>query len=42
MRFLFGAAVVTVSLILAATVFAQSTSAPNSTKSDMPKAEFKG
>jgi hypothetical protein len=41
MRFLFGATVVTVSLILAATVFAQSTSAPDSAKSDMPKADSK-
>jgi hypothetical protein len=39
MRFLFGAAVVTVSLILAATVFAQSTSVPDSAKSDVPKAD---
>jgi hypothetical protein len=41
MRFLFGAAIVTVSLIVAATVFAQSTSAPDSAKSDIPKADSK-
>jgi hypothetical protein len=37
MRLLFGAAVVTASLILAATVFAQST--PDSPKADSPKAD---